>query len=439
MKPLLLCLLLFITRTDGFGTLRPFYGVSSVSAPLTKALKINSNSKRKRADAPFMPSSLHSVPSTQETDESESLKASLPLTLAYCSVMMSTFSLPAILPLLKADVSLNCLNFPAQSAFLLSCQQLTIMLGKLTLGGPTDKIGGKTMLQLVLTVMGVCMIGVSVAPSFKILGCFWLPLIYAFSAGWGAVGKEIRESFSNTKAKHLSAVASAARLGVTSASFLIGTLVRGGFNWRQIMRLIGSSQLMFAFQWIFRTRTSSPSSSSSSASHVAVNMNTTTITALENVTPEKEKETTVQLFKRVIVSKEFWLMLISKMTLLSLGQFGVFTTLFLGSKTSLSVAGATFWAGMFPLGALTASLTSTALYQKLDREKQRNIILGLNIAGAILTSLLFGHSANILSLSNPALISVLFMLGLAWCVPYYIPLAVGILELGGTTHAATLT
>ena len=127
------------------------------------------------------------------------------------------------------------------------------------------------------------------------------------------------------------------------------------------------------------------------------------------------------------------------MTLLSLGQFGVFTTLFLGSKTSLSVAGATFWAGMFPLGALTASLTSTALYQKLDREKQRNIILGLNIAGAILTSLLFGHSANILSLSNPALISVLFMLGLAWCVPYYIPLAVGILELGGTTHAATLT
>ena len=205
------------------------------------------------------------------------------------------------------------------------------------------------------------------------------------------------------------------------------------------MSLIGTSQLIFVFQWIVKTKASlSPSTSSSSSTlNVAENGNRSTGSDLDHVEPKNE--TTSQLFKRVITCKQFWLMLVSKMTLLSLGQFGVFTTLFLSSKTPLNVADAAFWAGVFPSGALIASLTSIAVYQKLEKNVQRDVILSLNIGGAILASLLFGHCANIFTLSVPMLIGVLFTLGLSWCVPYYIPLAVGILELGGAEHAATLT
>lgn len=236
---------------------------------------------------------------------------------------------------------------------------------------------------ITLALSAVSLFGCSLSPNVQTFGFFWIFFSFVFSAAWGAVGKIVRERFSKKEwALQLGLVYTGSRVGSMLSSLLFGKILRPSVTspgsislWRAVFRtasgiLVSLIVLSFILSKLIVAGISgeseldageltltnaasndrksatiidaSPTSTfrvpSSSSSMAAVKTSSIVLDDISRV----QAESVLEVLSRLIKDESFWLILISKVSFVSVRQFSAFLPFYLTTGYSVSSSSAVF-------------------------------------------------------------------------------------------------
>jgi MFS family permease len=261
-------------------------------------------------------------------------------------------------------------NFLNQSTVQISTMvffsTLCSMVGKFTLGPPTDWLGGKTTLLGAMLLISLALFGCHHSTSPYTFGLCWICLAFVYSSTNGAISKVVRDSFSASQwATQLGYIAAGSRLGSLTSSLFYGLLLsklntitvksddkgidgpgngQGG-SWKDIY-LIASGVILAVTLGnivICRVFSASPVGGTSTLSEVDKNDLLTTDKVVES-------GTYLSLIQTVGRRREFWCMLVARSCLMFTGTFVSFVPSFLVSGLGMSDSSAASYSALFAVG-----------------------------------------------------------------------------------------
>ena len=151
----------------------------------------------------------------------------------------------------------------------------------------------------------------------------------------------------------------------------------------------------------------------------------------------QNKETFRVLFREAR-TLDFWLVLISRSSLMIFGNFLLFVPTFMTHGYSVSHALSSKVASMFAVGCLLSVSICSQVYNDLSVNKQISLITGLCGTSFLCALSQLLHSMNIVK-CTPLVGSLIMMIwGFSFSVPFYIPPALFALKRGGQESSATI-
>eukprot|EP01041_Mallomonas_annulata_P008040 gene8040-16478_t len=351
------------------------------------------------------------------------------LSISYMSIIASVMVLSACLSVIELDMS-GVMLFAT----------LATMAGKLLLGPPTDMFGGQATLQMAMVGMAALLYATSITQTGKSFRLYWVAFSFLYSSTWGAIGKIVHENFPpNQWATQINIVAAASRFGSLLSALVYGMVVKAGWHWRGIFRVVGVIQVV-AFVLF-----------SSGGAGVWSNRVVDEVTQVSEIVggdvgsasnergSESESESVGEVLQRVTRDPKFVLMLLGKLPLMVVGQFLQLVPMYLETAVKMSRSSAITCSSTFALGSLVANLFGSRVYHKLSSSRQIRLVFVFNVIGVLCSSSLFLHSLGLFPLNGPVASSILLVWGGAWALPFYTPPALMALTLGGRQHSALLT
>jgi sugar phosphate permease len=235
------------------------------------------------------------------------------------------------------------------------------MLGKFMLGLPTDYFGGEKALHITLLLSAAFLFGCSISSTIYTFGAFWIAFSFVFSAGWGAIGKIIRENFLEKEwAAQLGLVYTGSRVGSILSVLLFGGILRrsnlprfSSSGWRNVFR--ASSAILTAVLAMSNVLTR-PTDIGSVVDPL-VDGKSSRSRSFEQHIPAKrnnhdgnftgKKENVSQIVTRFVTKESFWLVLASKISFVSVRQFSTFLPFYLTTGYAINPSTATFSSASF--------------------------------------------------------------------------------------------
>lgn len=359
---------------------------------------------------------------------------------SYMSIICGVMSLPATLRSIdKAMVT----SSSVEMSFILLIATLGTVVGKFLLGPPTDKLGGELMLKISLFAIALILIGCSFSNTIAIFGGLWILLSFVFGAGWGAVSQVIRRYYpQNEWGNQLGSAAACSRMGSLVSSqvygFLMSTSHQNPNSWRIVYRSAALFQLLI-LSLFHLLPIDTIVVEEKNTEKVIVPTETCALTKTIDIDEGIELETIPQVLRHVAGKSSFWFMLLSKVALMTVGQFISFITLYLSTGLGKSDSIASKCSGVFAFGSLICNLFGTKIYQRMNGVKQHQIVILLNIWNCILPGILTAQAMKMIQLPFSAVLMILSIWGATWALPFYIPAGVFALRIGGLKHAALIT
>ena len=383
------------------------------------------------------------IPSS--SDHSESHKRERGMTAAlfstYFCVMGAKCALPSVLSLLLnpktgLDFTAHAPCPPQQlMARQLTIATMAVAFGKLLLGPFIDAFGGITSLQVALTALALLLASIASCHAFLTFAVCWVFVDFIFSSCWAACISAIHESFPEQEwAGKVGMLAAAARTGNAAAfSVFSGVLhyTRSNHNnnvnnWRLVFWVSAMMQLIPITLLSYFTRFDKDTVRQES---VASNSRQSSSPSLS---------TSVACLKREAATPEFWFHFVSRSTLMVFGSFLLFVpTLMTNCYGATSAFGAQV-GSIFALGCLLSVTFGSQRYSTLSKKHKIGAIIVL-LGTATLSALAqLANMRGVLQLSANASAFLLFLWGLCFAVPFYIPPSLYALSRGGKTSSATI-
>lgn len=339
---------------------------------------------------------------------------SIILTSSYMSIVLSVMSLPVCLSAIYADksflsASINCNllstvvsagNFSnvsdatqqvgdgsytkmTQNIFPLVYSLQTQMVGKFILGPPTDFFGGEKVLFITLLLSALFLFGCSMSHSIRAFGACWILFSFTFSAAWGAIGKVVRENFPKREwAVQLGMVYTGSRIGSMFAVLIFGSILRfspttaiSNSNWRSVFQA-SSAIVLFVMTSIAVLLQHSRAAYYADYNQTSVSIKSTKFIKLipvsvksglqaqsavsnplradKNYTVERP-ENAIETLSRLVCEEAFWLVLVTKISSLSVRQFSTFLPFYLTTGYSMAPSAATFASASFAVSYANSS------------------------------------------------------------------------------------
>ena len=271
------------------------------------------------------------------------------------------------------------------------------MIGKFVLGPPTDSFGGEQVLFLTLLLSAAFLFGCSISQGIKVFGIYWILFSFVFSAAWGAIGRIIRENFSEKEwAVQLGLVYTGSRLGSILSVLFFGSILRSPSllsgsmpsSWRSVFRtsstvlisvLAVSSVVMKLLSSthgrIKLTETTSKSKNAldtttdnklcnSLYSEEEASDQQLVLPAAKPASPER-KENISQILSRLVKEEFFWMVLASKVSFVSVRQFSTFFPFYLATGYSMKPSSATFASATFAVSFAVSDCTLLTQFSQL--------------------------------------------------------------------------
>ncbi len=355
---------------------------------------------------------------------------SLMLCLTYMSIIVSVMPLSTCLPSLSIDKKLMTSSFGMPG--LVSLGTFVVFLGKILLGPPTDHYGGINILKASMLFITVALFGCSFSGSMKVFALQWILICFAYSSAWGAVSKVVREKYQEREwSEQLGLVAASSRLGSMLSTIFFGFVLGKNGDWRMVYKSAAVIQgVIFLLSLLLEKSSNGKMSGENIANAKKISVQTVR---------KEQKETIPQVLKRVSAIPSFWLMLTAKTVLMTVGQIILFIPMFLVSTQGIAMKDASIYAGSFALGSLISSVGGSKIYEKLTKLMQLKVIALFNSFGFFFSWLLYLQVKGTIILPLNLVVASLFMWGLGWSLPFYVPPGKLALSLGGKDHAALLT
>lgn len=419
--------------------------------PLANVISVKCTKNHLTVNDRFKPTGVHMIAAQSFT---ESLPAqnkrrqqliSVVLGLSYLGTMVSVMTLPCALSHVDSSLFRGNGNSGAKAIGLdlsrvIFLATLGTAGGKFLLGPPTDKLGGHAVMKLALAINAVLLYFISITTQQLHFAVMWIIVSFVYGATWGAVGAVVRQEFSSADwGSQLGLVASASRVGSMGSSLVFGSIMQyfskamGQNSWRIVFRSAAALQaLILSIYMLIRFRMRSEGDTAIKEAHISAPV----IKSESN----EIQETALQLIKRVSKDSKFWGMILAKMFLLGVGQFIGFIPLYLITGLRMEPGAASSASGLFAVGSLISSLIGTRIYKTLQKSTQINTIVAFNAIGTLLPIILYLNSAGIIpTMPLNAVLTILTVWGGCWALPFYVPIGVIALQIGGKQHAALVT
>ena len=246
---------------------------------------------------------------------------------------------------------------------------------------------------ITLSLSAVSLLGCSASTNIPTFGAFWILFSFVFSAAWGATSKIVRERFEKRDwALQLGLVYTGSRVGSMLSSLLFSRILRpkltssvSGSQWRGVFR---TSSLILAFMTFISASAfslighdkfdeahfcgdelaliNSNRTSRKSDSRREV-LSTSSVEMRTELLPIETEERTVlgvdysrhlrtesvrEVLSRLMKDETFWLLLISKISFVSVRQFAAFLPFYLTTGFSINPSSAVFASTSFAVSNL---------------------------------------------------------------------------------------
>ena len=226
-----------------------------------------------------------------------------------------------------------------------------------------------------LLLSAVSLLGCSVSANIQTFGAFWILFSFVFSAAWGAISKIVRERFEKQDwALQLGLVYTGSRVGSMLSSLLFSRILRpkptssvSGSLWRAVFR---TSSLILAFMMLISTlafsligphKCDDPHFCDDKL--VLINSNRTitksdsrrevrkTAVLSADYSRYIRTESVREVLSRLMGDETFWLLLISKISFVSVRQFAAFLPFYLTTGFSINPSSAVFASTSFAVSS----------------------------------------------------------------------------------------
>lgn len=410
----------------------------------------------------------------EDPSSKKKLIMGLALFSTYFAVMGAKCALPSTFNQLTSNNSgLNYAHDPKQSiSTMLFFSTGAISLGKFLLGPIIDKVGGVTCLKLAITLLMGALGSIASTQSFWVFAVSWVFVDFIFSSCWGACLNAIHSTFQeeewanrigkndNFEIKCHSTVrgvcekvwihsfflifsilpsgllAVAGRVGNVSSFFMFASVLQwaqqkhGASSWRLVFWISSAIQLipLFMLQW-FENASSAPNM------HHADTQNAESQTVARDSPTIKDS---LRILKNESQCLPFWMHLISRSCLMIIASFLLFVPSYMANAFGMTEAASARVGALYALG----SLLSVSLGAKpFSASSKRSKILSTTV---LLGTLLGCSLLNIAHINGAIMLSPLvgsismFLWGITFSIPFYIPPSMYALKRGGRQSSATI-
>ena len=294
------------------------------------------------------------------------------------------------------------------------------LAGKFLAATLTDKVGGWPVLAFVFAVFFASSAIIVYTHDVAIFGAMWWLNSLAYTVTWGAACQIIGVSYAEKeRSAQLTRIASASRFGASIGSIFFGQMLKFGFHWRRALAPSLPVQFLLATLCCYKCMSQSSKSAQSSKSMAS---------------PSPQLSTSKWAH---IVTLNFWLMFIPKVVLFTYTQFFMnFVGPMLYANYDYSHGVATQTAGLCSFGSVIGLLyLGDGVYKKLAPRSKVVLVSSMLLMCLIVpTILIFGND-----IPGFVVAPLLFVWGLSYALPFYLPPGEFALEIGGKSASAFFT
>lgn len=301
------------------------------------------------------------------------------------------------------------------------------VVGKALSGFAVDKFGGRLVFLLLLGATAATTAGFGLVSKFALQAGFNFTGQAAKSGGWPAMAAIIRSWYSpGSHGKVWGIISTSSRVGVMTATLLLGQLLSWKVPWRQLFYFSTVLAAVIIIVGFFFLK-SGPEK---------VGLSPPEAMDLEGLEPpahDLDGQTTGGAAMAFLTSPRVWLISISMALTTVLMDFLNFIPLYLSESLGLEAGPAGKAATAFPAGCFVAVLAAGFLYDKLSKNQRVFAIGGLLLTGIGSLLLLWALPSFGLDQNTGYLISMaaIFMFGVAVAPAYYLPMSVFAISFGG--------
>ena len=318
----------------------------------------------------------------------------LTLYFIYGSMMLSRNTIVVVSPALISDptISMDKASYGKMMAY----GSAGGLLGKLSLGVPVDRFGGRFMLLLTLAMVlgSTSAFGfASLIPAFFLINFFGM---WIKSAGWISMGSIIRKWYGRKKHGRVwGIISTSSRMGVMTSTMLLGYLLTV-LSWRHVFFISGglTSIALVAGYFILKgdpsdVGLSSPSDDEEEAPE----------TPQERPSHRLDGLTLKEVLWDFATSQRVWFISLSVGALTLLMDFINFIPIYLAENLNLSPGQASMTGTVFPAGCFVAVLAGGFLYDRLSKRQHIIAFGGLLFVAAACVVVLWSIPRLDLSIS----------------------------------------
>ena len=348
--------------------------------------------------------------------------------LAYGGSMLCRNAIGALSPAMSEDPDI--MLTASQLGEILAWGAVGSIVGKIFSGIVADLIGGRLALFVCVFAVALSTIAFSLPSSVFFFSLIHFLMRVSQSIGWPSVGLLINQWFPKQHyGKAWGIISTSSRIHTAISAVLLGILV-AAFSWRSSFVITGSFYLAASFLFLYFIK---PSPTKVGLKDLSDGVEHTNLS-----------DTLKGIFKWLIILKKdlcFVYVTLMMMMMFVLYDFVGYAPLYLNQATGLTAANAASASAFFPLGALSSVLIFGFLYDKLQFNRLRIVLLACLSLSTLFIGLLWSLSSFGLSTSSTQYLSfvLIFLFGFAMAPAWYLPVNVYITGLGGFHIGFTLT
>jgi MFS family permease len=359
-------------------------------------------------------------------------------------VQVSRVMIPSLLATIKEDESFGIAEdgsaaLTSALPTMLPITSMTCLVGKLALGTATDRLGGSFILILVFALFALSSAGLVVTSSVQLFGLMWIFNSLAYTSTWGAATQVIHATFPRDEwSTQISSIASAGRLGAAAGAIVYGSLLSQGLTWRQVFVVPMCVQLLLVVMCLWQHVTVSRSRAFAIADDEAATAGKSTRGGKGGGGADASAGADGPGVWGVLLTLDFWLMLSAKCATFVFTQwFMNFVGLYLRTALRFSAASSTNAISVANVGQIVGLLIGGKYYKTLLPHVQAQAIAAMLAVTAAVPLLLYLRAS--IPGVDEAVLPLLFVWGLCFAVPFYLPVGTYALECGGKRHSTFFT
>lgn len=299
-----------------------------------------------------------------------------------------------------------------------------MVTGKLLSGAIADRLGGRKVFLLALSVTTAAAFAFSLAGGFAFYCFLNFTMLLAAAAGWPAMSKLIAAWYEPDRyGKVWGVISTSSRLSSVLSTLFLGSLLLR-MSWPAVFLAAGAVSVAVAAV-VFAFLKAGPADAGLPPP-VALADGTAAPHPLDGT----DLREALVYFAR---SGRVWLMCVSIMCTTVLMEVIGFLPLYLKETLGISPAQAATASSVFPAGCLAALLAGGWLYDRVSRAGRAPLLGAMLTLSALCLAILFAMGRVPLAPATAfaATVVVLFLYGLTVAPSYYLPMSVFSIEHGG--------